>query len=136
MIATREPSDESLECKVAIWVRLPEFELRWPDGRLVLLCAVIVEAASRAIARYLKTEDEMARPRGDWFIVLIIGATSTKKLANADAIENYAKTPARCHWQANQLRVDSDRVCTVPRVPPCAHFPGYLRALPIHEAVR
>ena len=95
MISTREPSDESVECKVAIWVRLLEFELPWPDGRMILLCAMIVEAASRAIATYLKIEDEMAKPRGDWFIVLVIGATSMKALANA--IENYAKTPARCH---------------------------------------
>jgi len=78
VIATRDPSDESVECKVATWVRLPEFELLWPDGRTILLCAIIVEAASRAIATYLKIEDEAAKPRGDWFIVLIIGATQRK----------------------------------------------------------
>ena len=131
---TREPSDESDECKVATCVRLPEFELPWPEGRMILLCAMIVEAASRAVPTYLKIEDEMAKPRGDWFIVLIIGATSTKNLANA--IENYAKTPARCHSQAYQVKADPDRVCTALRVSPCARSPGYHRRMLIHEALR
>jgi len=59
-------------------VRLPEFELLCPGGRTILLCAMIVEAASRATPMYLDIEDEMAKPRGDWFIVLIIGATQRK----------------------------------------------------------
>src|SRR5256885_4824951 len=101
---------------------------------MILLCAMMVEVASRAVPTYLKVEDEMAKPRGDWFIVLVIGATSTKNLANA--IENYAKTRARCHSQAHQVKIDPDRVCRALRVSPCAHSPGYLRWMPIREAFR
>ena len=53
------------------------------------LCADTTVTVNSNTKANRKTEEELARERGFWSILLIIGATSTKKLTNAR--ENYAR---------------------------------------------
>src|SRR5207244_8674999 len=99
--ATREPSGESLERRVATCDRFPElFEFVCAGGLAIRPCAARMAAPRRKTVLYLKTEDKALAQRGDWFVVFIIGATLTKNLG--DTRENYATTLRRCHLSSNQ----------------------------------
>src|SRR4029078_2913097 len=101
-MATREPSCESLERKVATCWRFPELELFCWAGVTIWLCAMLNASASEIIPPCLRTEEEIVTNRGECFIVLVIGATSTKR---TDSRENYATTPSRCHLGSSRVAV-------------------------------
>src|ERR1043165_7984705 len=96
---------------------------------MMRLCATRPAAAITNTNASRKTEDVLAREWGVWFILLIIGATSTKKLKNAKA--NYATSLAGCHldqtlWLRYQPLLVScpDPVCRAAQALPYAHFPA------------
>ena len=74
---------------VATCERFPEFAFVFGcDGLMMRLCADTMAAVNSNTKANRRTEVELAKDRGFWFILLIIGATTTKKRTVAK--ENYA----------------------------------------------
>src|SRR6185369_8311795 len=82
-------------------------------------------SASEIIPPCLRTEEEIVTNRGECFIVLVIGATSTKR---TDSTGNYATTPPRCHLGSSRgAAVDPDLVYRELRAQQFSHFRTCLR---------
>ena len=74
---------------VATCERFPDFAFVFGcDGLMMRLCADAMVALNSNTEANRRTEMELAKDRGFWFILLIIGATSTKE--RTVATENYA----------------------------------------------
>jgi hypothetical protein len=81
LIATREPSGESFERRVAVCCCLVElFELLCA-GLMIRLCAATSVAIDSNPALHRITNEALAR-QGEWLVAFIIGATRMKNVRN------------------------------------------------------